>query len=68
MSRLARYEDNRFIGVRTDMRVYDCDDADQFDALSERMEREGLFERNLVQTFGPDDLTEAANRGFRPVR
>lgn len=65
MARLRRFEDHRFIGTRDTMRVYDCDDADQFAALSDRVEE--LDGRNLLQTFGPDDLTEAANRGFRPV-
>ena len=46
------------------MRVYDCDDEDQFFALDARAgDLEG---RNLFQTFGPDTLAEAANRGFRP--
>ena len=49
------------------MSVYDCDDADQFTALSERVEANQLYERNLIQTFAPDDLTEALNRSFRPV-
>lgn len=47
------------------MKVYDCDDEDQYAALETRVgELEG---RNLFQTFGPDNLAEAANRGFRPV-
>ena len=50
------------------MRVYDCDHPEQFAALQERMEAEDLMGRKLVQTFGPDTLAEARNRGFRPVK
>ncbi len=50
------------------MRVYDCDRPEQFAALEERMEAEDLAGRKLVQTFGPDTLAEARNRGFRPVK
>lgn len=67
MSRLARFEEYRFVGTRDTMRVYDTDDADQFEELSERVSAEGLVERNLVQSFAPDTLDEARNRGFRPA-
>ena len=66
MGRLRRFEDNRFIGARDTMTVYDCDDDAQFTALSERMDADALSERRLVQTYGPDTLAEARNRGFRP--
>ena len=49
------------------MRVYDCDDAEQFAALSERVDQEELVEKNLVSAFAPDTLAEATNRSFRPV-
>ena len=65
MGRLRRFPDNRFVGVRDTMRVYDCDDERQFSALEARAE--DLDGRNLFQTFGPDTLAEARNRGFRPV-
>jgi hypothetical protein len=65
MARLRRFEDHRFVGTRDTMKVYDCDDDAQFSALDARAgELEG---RNLFQTFGPDTIVEAANRGFRPV-
>ena len=67
MSRLKRFEDHRFIGDRSTMRVYDCDDADQFAELSERVESDRLYERNLIQTFAPDEVDEARNRSFAPV-
>ena len=65
MGRLRRFEDHRFVGTRDTMKVYDCDDDDQFTALDDRAGE--LDGRNLFQTFGPDTLTEAANRGFRPA-
>jgi len=66
MGRLRRFADNRFVGLRDDMRVYDCDDEAQYELLARRVEEEGLVARALVATFGPDTLAEARNRGFRP--
>ena len=66
MARLKRFEEHRWIGTRNDMRVYDCDDADQFAELSERVEARDLFATLGLQSFGPDTLAEARNRGFRP--
>ena len=66
MARLRRFEQSRFVGTRDDMVVYDCDDEHQFGALESRVEEEGLSGRNLIQTFGPDTLAEARNRGFKP--
>ena len=65
MSRLSRFEHYRFIGTRDTMLVYDCDDEDQFSELQERVEEEDLSNRLLLQSFAPDTLTEAKNRGFR---
>ena len=67
MGRLHRFEDNRFLGTRNDMRVYDCDDPVQFDLLETRAEAEGLVADNLISAIAPDTLDEARNRGFRPV-
>lgn len=50
------------------MLVYDCDDEDQFDELREREASEDLGGRLLLQSFAPDTIAEARNRGFRPVR
>ncbi len=66
MGRLRRFADHRFVGLRDEMRVYDCDDAAQFAALEGRVEGEGLVARSLVAAFGPDTLAEARNRGYRP--
>lgn len=65
MARLRRFPDNRFVGLRDTMRVYDCDDDEQFAVLEARAAEIG--NQNLFQTFGPDTLVEARNRGFRPA-
>jgi hypothetical protein len=65
MARLRRFEEHRFVGTRDTMKVYDCEDDDQFAELEARAGQ--LEGRNLFQTFGPDTLAEAANRGFRSV-
>ena len=66
MGRLRRFEEHRFLGLRDEMRVYDCDDEAQFQALRGRVEAEDLIGRALVASFSPDTLAEARNRGFRP--
>ena len=40
--------------------------AKDFAELTERVAAAEMYERNLLQTFGPDTLAEARNRGFRP--
>lgn len=67
MGRLRRFEQNRFVGTRDDMRVYDCDDGDQFARLEARLEAGDLMELNLLSALAPDTLAEARNRGYRPV-
>lgn len=67
VARLRRFEDFRYVGARDTMRVYDTDDAAQADALQSRVESENLLDRLLLQSFGPDTLPEARNRGFRPI-
>ena len=47
------------------MIVYDCDDPEQFVLLEQRVDYDDLLRRNLIQTYGPDTLAEARNRGFR---
>jgi hypothetical protein len=63
MSRLRRFPHHRFIGLRDAMRVHDCDDQGQFDALL-KLDPTG---DNKLQSFAPDTLVEARNRGFRPA-
>ena len=67
MSRLSRFEGYRFVGTRDTMRVYDCDDDDQFSELDERVTSEDLLGQKLLQAFAPDTVDEARNRGFKPV-
>ena len=68
MSRLSRFEHNRFVGIRTTFRVYDCDDEEQFAELQRRVEEGDLLRRCQLSAFGPDTLGEAQNRGYRPVQ
>ena len=49
------------------MRLYDCDDENQFAELANRVDDEGLVGRNMVQVFAPDTAVEAMNRGYRPI-
>lgn len=64
MGRLKRFDEHRFIGTRDNMLVHDCDNDADFAALESRASSEGLLASNLIQTFGPDTLAEARNRGF----
>ncbi len=50
------------------MTFHDCDDPDEFAELTARIDEEGLIAARLVQTFAPDEPSEARNRGFRPAR
>ena len=65
MSRLVRFEGHRFVGTRDTMTVYDCDDPSQAAELEARVRDDDLLVANMLQTFGPDTLPEARNRGFR---
>ena len=64
MSRLSRFDHYRFVGARDTMIVYDCDDPEQFDEIRLRVEEDDLLSNNMLQSFAPDSLTEAKNRGF----
>jgi hypothetical protein len=64
MGRLKRFEEHQFIGTRDDMVVHDCENADDLATLEARIASEELIKRNLLQTFAPDALAEARNRGF----
>ncbi len=67
MGRLNRFDEHRFVGTRDDMIVHDCDDADELAELESRVAGEELLRRNLLQSFAPDTLAEARNRGFSPA-
>lgn len=67
MSRVKRFEEYRFVGVRDTMTVYDTDDADQTEVLQARIDSDNLLSFKQLQAFGPDTLEEARNRGFKPA-
>jgi hypothetical protein len=65
MARIGRFEEHRYVATRDDMRVYDTDDDVQSEALSDRIAADNLLDRKQLQSFGPDTLAEARNRGFK---
>ncbi len=67
MARLSKFENYRFIGNRKNMKVYDCDDEDQFSKLQDLIKKNDLILYNLLQSFAPDTISEAKNRGFKPL-
>ncbi len=64
VSRLRRFPENRFIGRRDEMVVYDCDDPDEYERLAGAVSQSDLDLENQLQTFAPDSVDEARNRGF----
>lgn len=68
MNRLNRFEHYRYVGIRKNMKVYDCDDEKQFESLNEYLKDYDYVSLNLVQSFSPDNIDEAKNRGFRPIK
>ncbi len=67
MNRLERFENFRFVGFRKNMKVYDCDDVEQFEKLSALTNSVDYIKLNLIQSFSPDNIDEAKNRGFKPA-
>jgi hypothetical protein len=59
MERPIRFEDTRFLGDKRVQVVYDLDD------IEEELVIEELANGSNAQTFGPDTLAEARNRGYR---
>jgi len=68
LNRLNRFEHHRYVGIRKNMMVYDCDDEKQFESLNEYLKDYDYVSLNLVQSFSPDNIDEAKNRGFRPIK
>ncbi len=68
MNRLNRFEQHRYVGIRKNMKVYDCDDEKQFESLNEYLKDYDYVSLNLVQSFSPDNIDEAKNRGFRLIK
>jgi hypothetical protein len=64
MSRPARFEEFRYLGDKRTQVVYDLD-RDDPGTQSQVAE---LVASERFATFGPDTLTEARNRGYRPAR
>jgi len=67
LNRLDRFENFRFVGYRKNMKVYDCDDVEQFEKLSTLTNKIDYIKLNLIQSFSPDTVDEAKNRGFKPA-
>ena len=68
MNRLNRFEHHRYVGIRKNMKVYDCDHENQFALLNEYLKDYDYVSLNLVQSFSPDTIDEAKNRSFRPIK
>jgi hypothetical protein len=62
MERPGRFEEHRFLGDKRTQVVYDLDDIDSPEGESVIDE---LASGSFTQTFGPDTLAEARNRGYR---
>ena len=67
MKRLDRFENSRFVGYKKNMKVYDCDNDEQFSKLTAMMDNIDYIKLNLIQSFSPDSIDEAKNRGFKPA-
>ncbi|MFL2694206.1 MAG: hypothetical protein ACJ0HM_02530 [Candidatus Actinomarina sp.] len=66
MGRIAKFENYRFLGNRKNMRVYDCDNQEEFAQIENLINDKDLIINNLIQAFAPDNIHEAKNRGFKP--
>ena len=66
MGRIAKFENYRFLGNRKNMRVYDCDNQEEFAQIENLINNKILMINNLIQAFAPDNIHEAKNRGFKP--
>ena len=67
MKRLDRFENSRFVGYKKNMKVYDCDNDEQFSKLTAMMDNLDYIKLNLIQSFSPDSIDEAKNKGFKPA-
>tara|TARA_Y100000816_G_scaffold3762_1_gene2289 strand:- start:6539 stop:6742 length:204 start_codon:yes stop_codon:yes gene_type:complete len=66
LGRIAKFENYRFLGNRKNMRVYDCDNQEEFAQIENLINDKDLITNNLIQAFAPDNIHEAKNRGFKP--
>ena len=60
MDRPGPFSEFRWLGDKRTQRVYDLDEATDSELIAE------IVESGRGQTFGPDTLAEARNRGYRP--
>jgi|TARA_B110000914_G_scaffold207636_1_gene204506 hypothetical protein len=67
MARLSRFENYRFIGNRLNMKVYDCDNLEEFKSIEILFKEKEMLMNNKVQSFSPDSLEEAINRGYKAL-
>ncbi|MBM3661652.1 MAG: hypothetical protein FJW94_01985 [Actinobacteria bacterium] len=61
MERPSKFEHHRFLGDKRTQVVYDLDQLDEADAHLV----EELIVAEAYQSFGPDTLPEARNRGYK---
>jgi hypothetical protein len=47
------------------MRVYDCDNQEEYSELENLVNNKDLISNNSIQSFAPDTIAEANNRGFK---
>jgi hypothetical protein len=59
MERLGRFEHNRWVGDKRNQIVHDVDNCSSPETL------ETLMQAETFLCFGPDQLSEARNRGYR---
>lgn len=60
MERPGKFEDNRWVGDKRTLTVYDVDNMKNESLIDE------LMASGRYASFGPDTLAEARNRGYRP--
>lgn len=64
MARPTRFEHNRFLGDKRSLVVYDLDMYGSDDDVTRAVD--DILEAETFLAFGPDTLSEARNRGYRP--
>jgi hypothetical protein len=63
MEKPTRFEHTRYLGDKRRQRVLDLDALDD-PAVAAKVQE--LLASEAFATFGPDTLTEARNRGYKP--
>jgi hypothetical protein len=62
MQRPTKFEHHRWVGDKRSQVVYDVDNIDDPSIIEELMAAESYL------GFGPDELKEARNRGYKPYK